>query len=160
MLIVAVFVAFSVQLYVAIEMLWAAIIRKLPSSIRAFHHLLELIFRTSLVVVTCKLYTFMQYLLTVNTMGYFLVGVSIAVPNLEQIIPLVGVTVGIILAFVLQPFIEIVTFWETWASTYSKSKWKIGARVTKDCILILFGTIGMISGLGSSIQNLTVNKPQ
>ncbi len=84
----------------------------------------------------------------------FLVGIAVAVPNLEDIIPLVGISAGMVLAFVLPPFLEIVTFWETWCLVYSDQSWKVGLRVIKNGFLMLLGIVGVISGLIVSIQNL------
>ena len=138
MLIISVYVGYGIQIYIVIEMLWPAICRKLPGHLLEYQLLLEYGFRTGLVLVTFLL--------------------AVAIPNLEDIIPLVGVTAGMILAFVVPPLLEMVTFWEEWRLSFSPAY--MGLLVLRDASLILLGIVGLCSGLYVNALKLFQHPPQ
>jgi len=130
-LIISVFFGIPVQSYVIIEMLWPAILRKLPFSSSYFLPL-EYVFRFLVILLT---YT-----------------VAMVVPHLEFIISFVGITLGSILAFSLPGLFDLMTFWD--------DRWN-GSRTTailimiKDLLLIVVGIVCVFLGLYSNIMQIS-----
>lgn len=80
--------------------------------------------------------------------------ITLLVPNLEQIIPLVGVTVGMMLAFVFPACIDLMTFLPLCfeEARLTGSKIKIYRRIVINSFLIMLGIFGLIAGLQSNIR--------
>jgi proton-coupled amino acid transporter len=135
---------FMIQQYVIVEMTWPTIrqsifnekfskVPKLP---------FELLFRAFLVCVA--------------------MAIAIAIPNLEQIIPLVGVSCGMMLAFVFPAIIDTITFLPPLLRNHAraapenqtKAKAAIYYRIIQNFILVVIGCFGCIAGLQSSITEL------
>ncbi len=75
---------------------------------------------------------------------------AIAIPHLDIMIPLVGVTSGTLCALVYPPILEMLTFWRDW-----RNSWTMRQRVTKIVInvgLILIGICAIIAGLYANID--------
>ncbi|XP_003378161.1 transmembrane amino acid transporter protein, partial [Trichinella spiralis] len=82
-------------LYVVVEMLWPAIQRKIRFSQERILFIME----------------------------FALHFLAIAIPNLEKIIPFVGVTAGIVLGYVFPPIIAIIIYYDDAFSWSSLHKW-------------------------------------
>ncbi|KHN88857.1 Putative amino acid permease F59B2.2 [Toxocara canis] len=82
--------------------------------------------------------------------------VAIAIPNLEQLVPFVGIVSGMILAFVLPAFIDTITFIPIMIEQHA-SKSKIVFRLIQNSCLALLGIFGLIIGLQSSIRDILSN---
>ena len=154
LLVLVVFFGFVIQQYVIVEMTWPTIktfYTRTKSPNKSYQKrllTLELIYRALLVVVA--------------------MGFAIAIPNLDQIIPLVGVTAGMMLAFVFPATIDSITFLpgmfrklkkiNSMSSINSKDlrnqKLKIIWRIFQNTCLIILGIFGSIAGLQSSIKDL------
>ncbi|KAE9547384.1 hypothetical protein FO519_009404 [Halicephalobus sp. NKZ332] len=88
--------------------------------------------------------------------------VGITIPQLENIIPLVGITCGMLLAFVFPAVIEILVFLPTLIEKFKGSskgkKWCLGTKITimviKDLFLTCLGMFGLVAGLQASIKDL------
>uniref|UniRef100_A0A914UXV5 Amino acid transporter transmembrane domain-containing protein n=1 Tax=Plectus sambesii TaxID=2011161 RepID=A0A914UXV5_9BILA len=130
-LVVVVYVGYVIQLYIVVEMIWPAIRRKVLGRYQSIHLLLEYVFRALLVLLT--------------------LAIALVVPKLELIIPLVGVSSGMLLAFVFPPIIETMTFWPEWELM---SRWEMALRVGKNVVLIFVGIFGLVVGMSSSIDNI------
>ncbi|CAJ0587956.1 unnamed protein product, partial [Mesorhabditis spiculigera] len=80
-------------------------------------------------------------------------GLALAVPNLGDIISLIGVSIGMMLAMVIPPLIEWVTFLPVWLrENRRKEMWLQSAfNVFSICVGLVF----MVFGLKSNIQNMT-----
>lgn len=81
---------------------------------------------------------------------------AILVPKLEEIIPLVGATAGMLLAFVFPTIIECMTFGPEWVAKNrpGKTNWKLIWCVSRNALLCILGIFGLIAGLQSNIRNL------
>uniref|UniRef100_A0A914E6C8 Amino acid transporter transmembrane domain-containing protein n=1 Tax=Acrobeloides nanus TaxID=290746 RepID=A0A914E6C8_9BILA len=92
MLLLIVYMGFALQAYVIVDMLWPSIQKKLIKShiSSRYHVLFEYLFRVALVTLAIL--------------------IAISIPNLSLIISLVGVTSGMLLAFVLPATFDIITF--------------------------------------------------
>ena len=132
-----------IQQYVIVEMTWPSLRQSLHQHIPKFPKLpFELCYRALLVAVAMT--------------------IAIAIPNLEQIIPLVGVTAGMMLAFVFPALIDTITFLplllrkHARAAPENKMRTKIAIyyRVIQNFALVFVGCFGCIAGLQSSIQEL------
>ncbi|KRY78942.1 putative amino acid permease F59B2.2, partial [Trichinella pseudospiralis] len=132
LLMISVFISYPIQLYVVVEMLWPAIQRKIRFSQERILFIMEFALRISLVLIT-----------------YFL---AIAIPNLEKIIPFVGVTAGIVLGYVFPPIIAIIIYYDDAFSWSSLQKyWFYG----KNIFLIFIGIVSTVVGLYANILNLS-----
>lgn len=87
-----------------------------------------------------------------------------AVPNLEQIIPFVGSTAGILLAFVFPALLDTLVFLPSMLSekdsVYQSAAMKTlrcSWFLTKNAFLMAIGIFGMIAGLQSNIRDLVVS---
>uniref|UniRef100_A0A915KXP5 Amino acid transporter transmembrane domain-containing protein n=1 Tax=Romanomermis culicivorax TaxID=13658 RepID=A0A915KXP5_ROMCU len=134
-LVVAAYIGHVVNLYVVVAMLWPGTKRKgrrrFPCLFLTYEMHLEILFRICLVLAT-----------------YFF---AVLVPKLELMIPLIGITAGIMIAFIFPPFFEMLTFWREWRSfeNYSR-KFFYFKLITNSLIIISAGFI-MVFGL---YQNL------
>jgi len=133
-LILAAYIGHVVNMYVVVEMLWPGLKRK--SRLRwpiltGFELHLEIAFRVFLVLSTYAL--------------------AVMVPRVELIVPLIGITAGILIAFIFPPLFEILAFWESWRE--EKSRWYIGWKLTTNISLMSVGTFVMVFG---TYQNIYV----
>ncbi|PIO60142.1 proton-coupled amino acid transporter 2 domain protein, partial [Teladorsagia circumcincta] len=101
MLLCVVYSSFLIQQYPIVEMLWPMAKRPLRArnTKRAYITAFEYLFRFSIVFVA--------------------LGLAWLIPNLDQIIPLVGVTAGMLLALVLPAVLEVVVFIEEWRANFT-----------------------------------------
>ena len=106
----------------------------------------ELLYRTTLVVLE--------------------MGFAIAIPNLEQIIPLVGVTAGMFLALVFPALLDSITFLPEMFHQHHQNGPKIFCqkirlaiiwRIFQNTCLVILGVFGSVAGLQSSIRDLIGN---
>ncbi|KAI1712336.1 transmembrane amino acid transporter protein [Ditylenchus destructor] len=141
-----VYFGFVIQQYVIVDIIWPKIIRRMDRSEKfsnnRLHLPLELLFRAFLVTIAMT--------------------VAIAVPNLEEIIPLVGVTVGMLLAFIFPALLDTITF----VPLYFNQKYGDGTngrrrrlyigylRLIQNGFLVLIGVFGLVAGLNSNIRNI------
>lgn len=125
MMAIAIFLSYSLQFYVPLNIVW-------PMVKRHFHDeqskkFGEYLIRTILVMVTFAL--------------------AIAIPNLGAVITLVGAFSSSALALIFPPLIEIVTFWPSNLGKYNWILWK-------DMSIIFFGFVGFVLGSYVSILNI------
>ncbi|XGW13059.1 hypothetical protein V3C99_013586 [Haemonchus contortus] len=134
MLLCVVYSSFLIQQYPIVEMLWPLAKQPLRArnTKRAYIIVLEYLFRFSLVFVV--------------------LGLAWLIPNLDEIIPLVGVTSGMLLALVLPAVLEIVVFIKDWRANYTTLK--LSVHVSLDCFYALLGLFFVITGLQANIKNL------
>ncbi|EYC00564.1 hypothetical protein Y032_0114g418 [Ancylostoma ceylanicum] len=134
MLLCVVYSGFLIQQYPLVEMLWPLAKRPLRERgvRRAYIITLEYGFRYSIVFIA--------------------LGLSWLIPNLEEIIPLVGVTSGMLLALVLPSVIEIVVFFKEWRTNHSTLKFCI--LLGLDCFYAALGLFFVVTGLQANIQDL------
>lgn len=122
---VAIFLSYSLQFYVPMNILW-------PALKKHFHtekskHLAEYGLRTALVFLTFAL--------------------AIAIPNLGAVISLVGAFSSSALALIFPPLIEIVTFWPDQLGKFHWVFWK-------DIGIVIFGFVGFLIGSYVSLLNI------
>uniref|UniRef100_A0A914YMR8 Amino acid transporter transmembrane domain-containing protein n=1 Tax=Panagrolaimus superbus TaxID=310955 RepID=A0A914YMR8_9BILA len=144
LLIIIVFFGSLIQFYVIIDMTWPTIRRFLTTKFFSskFAFPLELCYRAILVTVTMV--------------------IAIAIPNLEEIIPLVGVTAGMSMAFFYPPVIDTITFLPGLLQKYKRAsedqKFKVKIsiifRLFRNGCLIFVACFGCIAGLNSAIRDL------
>ncbi|KAE9547499.1 hypothetical protein FO519_009289 [Halicephalobus sp. NKZ332] len=87
---------------------------------------------------------------------------AITIPQLEKIIPLAGITCGMLLAFVFPAAIHILVFLpgliEEFKKSFGGEKRCLGMKITvmlvKDLFLICLGMFGLVAGLQASIKDL------
>ncbi|KAK6015523.1 hypothetical protein OSTOST_19052, partial [Ostertagia ostertagi] len=133
LLVFVVFFGNVLQLYVIIEMLWPKLKEKLVMrkcrSITVL--LLEYLFR-----IACLLW-------------------AIAIPNLNEIIPFVGITAGMLLSLIIPSAIDLIVFYPV--RSKSSSMLKLSWFVTHNLFLFIIGCFLLVSGLQANIVEL-VNK--
>jgi len=81
---------------------------------------------------------------------------AFAVPFLEQIISIVGITSGTFLAFIFPAILDTMTFLPLLLKEESEGKmrWRAYARLLQNSILVVVGFIGMIAGLQANIRSM------
>lgn len=72
-----------------------------------------------------------------------------AIPDLSAVISLVGSVSSSMLALILPPLLEIVTFWDLGISN---------ATMAKDIFITLFGLLGFFAGSYTSLLNIFADK--
>lgn len=122
---VAIFLSYSLQFYVPMNILWPAVKKHLNTE--ESRRLGEYAVRTALVFLTFAL--------------------AIAIPNLGAVISLVGAFSSSALALIFPPLIEIITFWPDKLGKFSWIFWK-------DVAIVLFGFVGFLIGSYVSILNI------
>jgi len=136
----AAFNMYVLQMYVIADMTWPAIEQRVSTAMAMPANLLM---RTLLVVVT------------------FLI--AAAIPNLSQIIPLVGITTGMLLALILPAMLDVFTFVPVMRKelrdypSYS-IRWRLATKLAKNGFLAAIGVFGLVVGLQSSIANIINGK--
>ncbi|KAL7078384.1 hypothetical protein ACQ4LE_002434 [Meloidogyne hapla] len=129
-----IYLGFVIQMYVIVDMilpeLWKRLERRRVSV--NFKLPIELALRTSLL--------------------FFTMFFAIAVPNLEEMIPLVGVTTGMLLAFIIPSLMDILT----WLPIRIKRReYKLATLlIIEDLIMALVGLFGMIAGLQANLVKI------
>ncbi|KAI6239765.1 Aa-trans domain-containing protein [Aphelenchoides fujianensis] len=138
LLIFVIYTGFVIQQYVIVDMCWPALKRRLriADDAKCVGFAAEAAFRTCLVI------------------GELLL--AILVPKLEEIIPLVGATAGMMLAFVFPSVIELLTFAPVWLEDSVKGRvnWPLWRGVARNVFLCLLGIFGLVAGLQSNIHSL------
>uniref|UniRef100_A0A7E4VUP0 Aa_trans domain-containing protein n=1 Tax=Panagrellus redivivus TaxID=6233 RepID=A0A7E4VUP0_PANRE len=144
LLTLVVFLGFVIQQYVIMEMTWPTIKSKViaPKFPKSSPIPFELAYRSGLVLIAML--------------------IAIGIPNLENIIPLVGVTAGMMLAFVFPATLDSITFLPPMVrrlprlegSEKTAQKLRIGWRILQNSALIAIGIFGCIAGLQSTIRAL------
>ncbi|KAL7072934.1 hypothetical protein ACQ4LE_007785 [Meloidogyne hapla] len=133
------FLDFLLQQYVTIQMLWPPLSKRLSNLLPSSTMLRvgEYTFRASLVALTML--------------------ISIFVPHLEHIMPLVGFSGGVFLAFIFPPIIDTFTFLSMGLSEYYEENNKrnlspIFRRFALNFFFVSIGLFGSIAGLKSSLE--------
>ncbi|KAK6050493.1 transmembrane amino acid transporter protein [Cooperia oncophora] len=80
---------------------------------------------------------------------------AITIPNLEDIIPIIGATTGMLLAFVFPPTLESVIFWEQWRK---RGYFTLIFNLTLNIVYILMGILFLIMGVHTNIQSMKNSK--
>ena len=152
MLVLVVFFGFALQQYIIVEMTYPSVKTFLfkTNILRKFRMtrsvIPELLYRTALVILE--------------------MGFAIAIPNLEQIIPLVGVTAGMFLALVFPAILDSITFLPEMIHRLHQSESTIFCqkirlaiiwRIFQNICLAVLGLFGSVAGLQSSIRDLIGN---
>ncbi|CAJ0941189.1 unnamed protein product, partial [Mesorhabditis belari] len=83
---------------------------------------------------------------------------AIGIPQLEIMIPLVGVTSGTLCALVYPPLFEMITFWTDWKGllTYRQRVLKI----SWNCFVICLGIFAIVAGVYSNIVAIVASFKQ
>uniref|UniRef100_A0A915DNL9 Amino acid transporter transmembrane domain-containing protein n=1 Tax=Ditylenchus dipsaci TaxID=166011 RepID=A0A915DNL9_9BILA len=136
-----VFFGFVLQQYVIVDVLWPEIRKRLlhksVSECKCCY--LEMVFRVVLV--------------------FLAMSIAFIVPNLEQIISLVGVTSGTFLAFIFPAFIDTMTFLPLLLKEGQKAKagqinWRAYSKLIENAGLVLIGLFGLTAGLQANITSM------
>ncbi|KAI1702739.1 transmembrane amino acid transporter protein domain-containing protein [Ditylenchus destructor] len=143
MLTLVVYFGFVIQQYVIVDMIWPKLVRLMDRN-KTFTNnrlclSLELLFRAFVTILALT--------------------VAIAVPNLEDIIPLVGVTAGMFLAFIFPALMDTMTFVPLYlnqsrADGQPNMRFRAYLRLIQNGSLVLIGVIGLVAGLNSNIRNM------
>ncbi|XGW13060.1 hypothetical protein V3C99_013587 [Haemonchus contortus] len=80
---------------------------------------------------------------------------AISIPNLEEIIPIIGVTTGMLLAFVFPAVIESVVFWEQWRK---RGCFVLIPNIILNIIYTLLGILFLVIGVHANIVSMTTSK--
>lgn len=127
-----IFVSFAVQFYVPITFLWPPIENKyLQGKSDKSIMIWDLCFRYVLVIFICAL--------------------AIAIPDLGDIISLIGAMASSMLALILPPLIDQLILYNT---TRGKYYW---VQCMKNAVIVLFGVVGMVVGTYVSIDQLVID---
>ncbi|KAI1732536.1 transmembrane amino acid transporter protein [Ditylenchus destructor] len=140
MLTAVIFFGFVLQQYVMVDMIWPELHRRLVQRHvpRSYLLPLELTFRAMLVIIAML--------------------IAVAVPNLGQIISLIGITSGNFLAFIFPSIIDTLTFGsilfeEEEKGIKSKTKWRTYMKLAENGFLLFVGIFGLIAGLKANINS-------
>ena len=78
-------------------------------------------------------------------------------PDLEDLIALIGAVASSALALLFPALLEIVAFWPE--RRQRKFLWVLPWEVwvTKDCLILLLGLAGLVLGTYASISNIVIN---
>ncbi|XP_071038086.1 proton-coupled amino acid transporter 1-like [Parasteatoda tepidariorum] len=128
----AIFLSHPLQFYVALSIIWSYLKEKFQLEKRfspKIQTVFELLLRTFLVFVTCA--------------------ITVAVPNLDLLISLVGALASSSLALIFPPIIELVMIWNT-----PISRRKLILIIIKDAAIIIFGIFGCFIGTYSTIKEI------
>lgn len=141
----AIFASFALQFYVPMDFLEPPFfsrlkLDKLTYYFPRFHNqvklAIQLAFRTFLVVL--------------------IAAIAAAIPDLGDLISLIGAVASSALALIFPPLLEILVFWtvkeKRWCWIFPRPVW-----VTKNVLIITFGILGLIFGTYSSIVNIVKN---
>ncbi|XGW26793.1 hypothetical protein V3C99_007405 [Haemonchus contortus] len=137
LLIFVVFFGNVLQLYVIIEMLWPKIKEKLV--LRDYR------------TITISL---LEYLFRIGVVCFAMLW-AIAIPNLNEIIPFVGITAGMLLSLIIPSAIDVIVFYPV--RSKSDSVIKIIWFVMHNLFLFIVGCFFLVSGLQANIVQL-INK--
>jgi proton-coupled amino acid transporter len=132
LLVLVILLGLPLQFYVLNAMFWPSIKRKLPAHLHKRHLIFEYLFRTAILLLA------------------FVLG--IAIPNLAQIIPLVGISAGCTIALILPPIIHTFAFWQLWREETTPLRRTL--LIAKNTAIALFGVFGLCAGLYASILQL------
>ncbi|KAL3100775.1 hypothetical protein niasHT_021054 [Heterodera trifolii] len=78
--------------------------------------------------------------------------IAIGVPNLEQIMPLVGFSGGVFLAFVFPPLIDTFTFVPSLMGEQQNAK--VYRRLARNFCFLAFGLFGSFAGLKTTLEDI------
>lgn len=167
MLTLVVYTGYVIQLYVVIQMLWPQITKRVfknpdekPQRVKHSKRTVlffEYVFRTLLVILSSKSREWKRFRIRFRKLiPQILVAMAICVPNLTQIIPLVGVTFGMLLAFVFPAVIDTLTFLPLCVeeAKVTGRKWKIYRKIFANSFLVLIGVFGLVAGLESNLSSI------
>ncbi|CAJ0579501.1 unnamed protein product, partial [Mesorhabditis spiculigera] len=87
-----------------------------------------------------------RYAIVILTMA-----LALLVPNLSEIIPLVGATCGMLLALIVPPIVETVAFYPRWSAKETPAK--LSFRLLVNAVIVSFGLIFMILGVKSNLEH-------
>ncbi|KAL3093350.1 hypothetical protein niasHS_005864 [Heterodera schachtii] len=136
------FFGFAIQMYVVVEMLWPEFLkvtRNLCPKLRGNNENdhknmvgIELLFRAALVAVSML--------------------IGLAVPELENIIPLVGATAGMLLALIFPALLDLLVFLPIHLQRHRirQTFWLLLDNWT----LVAIGVFGLIAGLRANLRNI------
>ncbi|XP_003383116.1 PREDICTED: proton-coupled amino acid transporter 1-like isoform X2 [Amphimedon queenslandica] len=144
--VVSIFVSYMIQFYVPMDIVEPSILKfidqltnKLPVLCMTYQAtiktVLRLCFRTLVVLLTASL--------------------ALAIPDLGDLINLVGSVASSALSMIFPPFIHLLTFWN-WKSSHTKGNKIISSFfwILKDIIIILLGIMGFAFGTIASLHSI------
>ncbi|KAI3381267.1 hypothetical protein SNEBB_003038 [Seison nebaliae] len=127
---IVIFITYNLQLYVAVEILWTFIKRKMfRNRSDKYHRNGEYVFRTLLIAFSAVM--------------------ALAIPHLGLFISLVGSISCSAMSLIFPPLIDLYTFWSTYETKRMKI-WKIASSVT----ILLIGIVGTFVGTISTIDEI------
>lgn len=150
---IAIFLTFSLQFYVPMEIIWKSVKGKFNTHKEAAEYSI----RIGLVVCqfhqSYPTFTFCKPYCIVTIWNSFLfqiltVVIAAAIPNLGPFISLIGAVCLSTLGLIFPSVIEIVTFWEK--PGMGQYNW----RLWKNVALIMFGIIGFLTGTYVSVLEI------
>uniref|UniRef100_A0A183C7Q3 Aa_trans domain-containing protein n=1 Tax=Globodera pallida TaxID=36090 RepID=A0A183C7Q3_GLOPA len=134
---------FVIQMYVIVEMLWPEFVKLLQKfcpklgddeneGVKTKKLCVELLFRTVLVAIAML--------------------IGLAVPDLENIIPLVGATTGMLLALIFPALLDLLVFLPVHLRRHNilRAFWLL----IDDWSLVGLGFFGLVAGLRANLRNI------
>jgi proton-coupled amino acid transporter len=152
MMALSIFLSYALQFYVPVDIIWPNIKPRIPTE--RMQMISEYVFRTVLVIITCKynkLCLFIHVVLSKCLVYdyFYSLAVMLAelIPHLGLFISLVGAVSSSTLALIFPPVINILT---NWSYGYGKYHWSLW----KDLALMTFGSVGFLAGTYVSVENI------
>ncbi|CAD6197911.1 unnamed protein product [Caenorhabditis auriculariae] len=82
-----------------------------------------------------------------------MLGLAVAVPNLQQIIPFIGITAGMLLSLIIPAVLDVVVFLPPKLAD-GESKLRISLFLAEDVFLFVVGLFFLVSGLQSNVKSM------
>lgn len=129
MIAIAIFLTYSLQFYVPMDIIWKQVSHRFSDGKK---NMMEYVLRITLIVGTVLM--------------------AVAIPNLGPFISLIGAVCLSTLGLMFPAIIEMVTFWnEIEQVGFNNWNW----RLYKNLLLVGFGIIGFLTGTYVSIEEIT-----
>lgn len=132
LLVLKIFFGSALQLFVIVQMLLPSLRSKIPENKKWIHRLLPYALRLGLMLISLSL--------------------ALAIPNLTQIIPLVGITSGLLISLILPSFLDCMVFLPVLKK--EAKMFKFYRKLTVNVFLFVLGWLFLGSGLYSSIAEI------
>lgn len=131
LLLLMTFCGYIIQHYPIIEMIWPTMERLLSGAHCCLTNSVNYTLRYTIVILSFAL--------------------AYSIPKLEQIIPIIGVTTGMLLSFVIPATLETVVFWSEWRK---HSILLFVFNVALNTFYIILGILFLVTGVYSNVQPL------
>ncbi|KHJ83548.1 hypothetical protein OESDEN_16752 [Oesophagostomum dentatum] len=119
------------QHFIIVDMLWPHVLHRFQNATSCTLLILNYVVRYAIVLLAF--------------------GLAYAIPDLENIVPFVGMTCGISLALVFPPVLHIIVFGKTWKQGSCLS---LIYNVAHNIFYVVFGVVLAVVGIYSSILDM------